>query len=284
MPSDELEAGTRESADGFLILRLAKRAVNRIAVNQEVTSSSDDVRADAGVRMDALAPKSQDGAASAATARAIPDDAMIIVPVRNVVLFPGMVVPLVVDRERSRAAVQEAVRQQRPVGILLQSKPRGRAARARRPALGRHDRQRAALRHRARRRAPRDLPGCAALSRAAVPRRLSDDGRARPAHRGIRRRPSPEIEGRAHSLKERALEILRLLPQVPEEMVVALQGVDGPARLADFIAGVIDVSVEEKQALLEMFDLKKRLDKLLELLTHRIEVLKVSREIDDAHA
>ena len=91
---------------------------------------------------------------------------------------------------------------------------------------------------------------------------------------------SAEIEGRAHSLKERALEILRLLPQVPEELIVALQGVDGPARLADFIAGVIDVSVEEKQALLEMFDLKNRLDKLLELLTHRIEVLKVSREID----
>ena len=44
-------------------------------------------------------------------------------PVRNVVLFPGMVFPLTVGRERSRAAVQEAVRLQRPLGVLLQSKP-----------------------------------------------------------------------------------------------------------------------------------------------------------------
>src|SRR5512147_3031746 len=57
------------------------------------------------------------------TARPLPDDALIIVPVRNVVLFPGIVFPLTVGRERSRAAAQEAVRLQRPLGILLQTKP-----------------------------------------------------------------------------------------------------------------------------------------------------------------
>jgi ATP-dependent Lon protease len=46
-----------------------------------------------------------------------------------------------------------------------------------------------------------------------------------------------EIEGRARTLKQRAVEILQMLPQVPEEMVLALQGVDGAVRLADFIAG-----------------------------------------------
>ena len=72
-----------------------------------------------------------------------------------------------------------------------------------------------------------------------------------------------------------------MLPQVPEEVVSALNGVDGASRLADFIAGLMDISAEEKQALLETFDLKTRLDKLLELLTHRIEVLKVSRDISE---
>src|SRR6202011_4905743 len=72
-----------------------------------------------------------------------------------------------------------------------------------------------------------------------------------------------------------------LLPQVPEEMVVALQSVEGAARLADLISGLMDIGAEEKQALLETFDLKARLDKLLELLSRRIEVLKVSREIDE---
>ena len=63
--------------------------------------------------------------------------------------------------------------------------------------------------------------------------------------------------------------------------MTSLQAVEGPARLADLIAGLMDISAEEKQALLETFDLKARLDKLLDLLAHRIEVLKVSREIDE---
>ena len=126
-----------------------------------------------------------------------------------------------------------------------------------------------------------DLPGRAALPRAAVPRRLSVRGRARASYIDDPDELDPEIEGRARALKQRAVEMLQLLPQVPDEMVAALQGVDGAAQLADFIAGLMDISAEEKQALLETFDLEARLDKLLELLAHRIEVLKVSREIDE---
>ena len=234
--------------------------------------------ADATTRADALAPqgKRQGEAAS----RSLPDDALIIVPVRNVVLFPGMVVPLMVDRERSRAAVQEAVRLQRPLGILLQSKRD-----AEQPG-------------------PNDLHWVGTT--ATVLRYITaPDGSHHVICQGVQRfralqfldgypmlaaqvqlidepvQTDVDIEGRALNLKERAIEILRLLPQVPEEMVAALQGVEGPARLADFIAGLMDVGVEEKQALLETFDLKARLDKLLDLLTHRIEVLKVSREIDE---
>ena len=54
----------------------------------------------------------------------------------------------------------------------------------------------------------------------------------------------PDIEGRAQGLKERAAEILKLLPQVPEEVVTALQGVEGAPRLADFIAGLMDIGAE----------------------------------------
>src|SRR5690606_8286606 len=68
-----------------------------------------------------------------------------------------------------------------------------------------------------------------------------------------------EIEGRGRALKQRAGEILALLPQVPQEVVLALQGMDGAAQIADFIAGLIDIPVEEKQSLLETFDLKARL-------------------------
>ena len=55
--------------------------------------------------------------------RSLPEDALIILPVRNVVLFPGIVVPLTVGRERSRAAAQHAVRLQRQLGVVLQRDP-----------------------------------------------------------------------------------------------------------------------------------------------------------------
>ncbi len=247
-------------------------------MSEETNTSNPPVNAEGAMRADNVPANGQTRREGAT--RPLPDDALIIVPVRNVVLFPGMVFPLTVGRERSRAAVQEAIRLQRPLGILLQNKPEV------------------------------DEPGPAELhwvgTTANVVRYITaPDGSHHAICKGIKRfrvlqflegypftaaqvqlvdapeQVDADIEGRAHSLKERAVEILQLLPQVPEEMVAALQAVEGPAPLADFIAGLMDISAEEKQALLETFDLKTRLDKLLELLTHRIEVLKVSREIDE---
>ncbi len=246
-------------------------------MNEETSTNTPPLNADAATRVDGAASGVQPRREGAA--RALPEDALIIVPVRNVVLFPGMVFPLTIGRERSRAAAQEAARLQRPLGVLLQSKPE-----AEEPG-------------------PDDLHWVGTT--ATVVRYITaPDGSHHAICKGIKRfrvlqflegypftvarvqlidapdRVDADIEGRAHSLKERAVEILQLLPQVPEEMVAALQAVEGPAPLADFIAGLMDISAEEKQALLETFDLKTRLDKLLELLSHRIEVLKVSREID----
>ncbi|WP_291861401.1 LON peptidase substrate-binding domain-containing protein, partial [Bradyrhizobium sp.] len=53
----------------------------------------------------------------------IPADALIIVPVRNTVLFPGVVFPITIGRPQSIAAAQQAVREQRPIGLLLQRDP-----------------------------------------------------------------------------------------------------------------------------------------------------------------
>jgi ATP-dependent Lon protease len=214
-----------------------------------------------------------------AAPRPLPEDALIILPVRNVVLFPGMVLPLTVGRERSRAAAHEAARLQRPLGVLLQSKPDsddpgpddlhwvGTTANVLRYITAPEGSHHAICQGAKRFRVLQFLEGypfmVAQVEIIDAPEHIDAD-----------------IEGRALNLKQRAIEILQLLPQVPEEVVGALQGVEGPARLADFISGLIDIGVEEKQALLEMFDLKARLDKLLELLSHRIEVLKVSREID----
>ena len=70
----------------------------------------------------AIARESAGGAAGAALPP-LPQDAVIIVPVRDIVLFPGLVLPIAIGRPRSIAAAQQAVREQRQVGILMQRDP-----------------------------------------------------------------------------------------------------------------------------------------------------------------
>ncbi|HEX7272434.1 MAG TPA: endopeptidase La [Casimicrobiaceae bacterium] len=247
-------------------------------MDEKTIQTSDPVSADAGVRADA--PAAGETRHHEGATRALPADAIAIVPVRNVVLFPGAVMPLTVGRERSRAAAQEAARLQRPLGVLLQSKPAiedpgpddlhwvGTSATVLRYITAPDGSHHAICSGVKRFRVLQFLEGYPFLAARVQP--IEDPEQV-----------DAEIEGRAHNLKERALEVLGLLPQVPAEMVAALQAVEGPSRLADFISGLMDITAEEKQALLETFDLKTRLDKLLELLSHRIEVLKVSREIDE---
>jgi ATP-dependent Lon protease len=222
----------------------------------------------------------EDANSSIETARPLPDDALIVLPVRNLVVFPATVLPVGIGRERSQAAVQEAVRLDKPVGVLLQRKPEVEDP------------------------GPDDLHWVG--TSAAVLRYVTAaDGGHHLIARGLRRfrvlqfidgwpftvvrvqyiddpdRADAQIEGRARVLKERALETLQLLPQVPAEMGVALQGIDDPAQLANLISSVLDVPAEDKQALLETFDLRSRLDRLLDIVTQRMEVLKVSRDIAD---
>ena len=228
----------------------------------------------------AAAASPSPSAASARPVKPIPEDALIVLPLRDSVVFPNTVVPLLVGRAASQAAVQEAVRQEKPVGALLQSKadvddPR-----------------------------PDELHWVG--TSVAVMRYLTaPDGTHHLVGRGVRRfrvlqflegwpfpvaqvqyiddpaRGDPEIEGRARALKDRAMETLQLLPQVPAEMSAALQSLEQPAQLADAVSSVLDIPVAEKQSLLETFDLKSRLDRLLTAVTHRLEVLKVSRDVAD---
>src|SRR5581483_5751306 len=60
------------------------------------------------------------GVTSSSNDMQIPGDALIIVPVRQIVLFPGMVAPITINRPKSIAAAQQALREQRPIGIVLQ--------------------------------------------------------------------------------------------------------------------------------------------------------------------
>ena len=77
-------------------------------------------RADAGGEPVTAKPAQSPEAAARSDASSLPEDVVCIVPVRNVVLFPGIVMPLSLGRPKSIAAAQEAARSERPLGVLLQ--------------------------------------------------------------------------------------------------------------------------------------------------------------------
>lgn len=178
----------------------------------------------------------------------LPDRALIIVPTRNAVLFPGIVAPLGIGRPQTIAGAQAAARADKPVGVVLQKDPSV------------------------------DTPGPDDLHRVGTLAEIlryvtAPDGSHHIVTRGTRRFRiteflpdypflvalvdevgeaevySTEIAARMHQLKERAREALSLLPSVPKELAEALEQIQSPSALADFVASASDLSPAEKQEL-----------------------------------
>ena len=92
---------------------------------------------------------------------------------------------------------------------------------------------------------------------------------------------STEAEALGMQLRERAMEMLSLLPGVPGELSHSLQATSAPSHLADITGSLLDIDVAEKQDLLETLDVEQRLKKVLNMLSYRIEVLRLSQEIGE---
>jgi ATP-dependent Lon protease len=200
-----------------------------------------------------------------------------LVPMRNVVLFPNVLLPITVGRGPSVAAVRHALDTRTPLAIVLQ----------RDPAVDEPDRA--------------GLHDVGTLARI-----VQHGGRDEQLHlicQGLHRiRIGPLIPGNPYlavridpideppadstrlealglQLREKSAEILTLLPGVPAELGHALQTPRSPAHLADIVAGLLDAEVAEKQQLLETLDLDARMQHLLRIVSRRIEVLRLQQEI-----
>lgn len=208
------------------------------------------------------------------------DGVLPIIPLRQLVLFPGTIAPISLVREGSVAAAHAAIDGEHPVGLLLQHDPANDTP------------------------SPEQLHHTGTIAR--VLRHISsEDGSSYLVCQGERRfrvlefvggypfhaarvqelqeaeEESADIQARLLQLKERAVEILALLPQVPSEVSGAAENIESAADLADFLVGLMDLTLEQKQQVLETADLQQRLDTVLALLARRIEVLRLSHEIGE---
>src|SRR6266852_2120082 len=210
----------------------------------------------------AMSPNSEEPASVSSQAGAqtgsvpIPNDVLIIVPVRNTVLFPGVVAPITISRTKSIAAAQQALREQRPIGIFLQRNPDvedpgpddlyriGTAANIVRYITGPDETHHIICQGVQRARILDFLPGTPFLA-------------ARVLHIPEPAITSPEIEARFLNLQRQAIEASQLLPQAPPELVAVFQSTTSPAALAERLQ-VLRLPNEIGQQTKAVFDERQR--------------------------
>ena len=208
-------------------------------------------------------------------------DLLPVLPLKDVVLFPFVIVPLSVSREKSIAAVDAALSEQRILLLLAQKDPS-----VEEPA-------------------PADLYETGTA--AAVMRMLKlPDGRIRLLVQGLSRvkvdgfvqespslrakavritEPEPpkpateEVEALLRAVKEGLEKAVALGKTISPEVMLVAAGLDDPARLADLAASNLDLKLDEAQKILETLPGLDRLKAVLEILRREIRVLTVQQEI-----
>ncbi len=201
-----------------------------------------------------------------------------LLPLRDVIIFPNMVVPLFVGREKSINALEECVTNKKELFLVAQ-----RQATTVSPG-------------------EQDIFKVGTLGTILQILRLPDntvkvlvEGKRRA--RILRYREtdrlieadveevsevlpaSVEIEAMVRSLKATFENYVKLNKRIPPEMLMSVNTLDDPARMADLIVAHLNLKLEDKQEVLELFDPAKRLEKLLELMQGEIEILQVERRI-----
>jgi ATP-dependent Lon protease len=217
---------------------------------------------------------------TALAVRPIPEDALILIPLRNAVLFPGVISPITVGRSSSVAAASEAARNNLKVGFILQRDPRtdrigpkdlhrvGTAGQVVRYAGLAGGANHLMVQGERRFRVLEFLEGWPFLvaSVAWIPEATATGA---------------EVEARFLQLQTQAAEAITLLPNAPDELAEVVRAIESPGQLADMVANLLDIKNEDKQDLLETTELAQRMDKVLSFLAQRVEVLRLSKEIGD---
>ncbi len=202
-----------------------------------------------------------------------------VLSLRDVVVFPHMVIPLFVGRERSVRALEETMNVDKQILLVTQKNPETESPEA------------------------EDLFDCGTLATILQMLRLPD-GTTKVLVEGVERvhidemsEPDGYLAGRWHYLEhaeaedERVLEVtmrslmglfeqyVKLSRKIPPELLTTLAGIEDPSRLADTIAAHLGIRIEDKQQILETASILKRMERLMALVEGEIDVLKLEKRI-----
>ena len=208
----------------------------------------------------------------------VPSD-LPLLPLRDVVVFPHMILPLLVGRPRSIAALTKTVDGDRLIVVAAQKKPEtADPERGDLYTVGTVVRILQLLR----------LPDgtikvlVEGLCRVLIGKCYEKEEhlRARISLYGRKSRGSSRLTALVRSVRSRFEEYVQLHNKIPEEILVSVSNLDEPEQLAELICAHLVVSVASKQRVLEARTTRQRFNELASILNGELEILRIEKEIE----
>lgn len=206
-------------------------------------------------------------------------ESLPILPLKNTVLFPGVVVPITVGRDRSLALVKEAYEGDKIIGVVTQKnedieEPEykdlhtiGTVAQILK-LIKMPDGSKSIVIQGKSNFKVKDFTQDDPYFKADVepyPKEMDIEGL--------------ELDASVRNIKETASKIINMSPNIPSEASIAVNNINSPTFLLNFISSNLNVSVSDKQSLLEIRKFSDNLDKVMEFLEKEVQVLDMSEKI-----
>ncbi len=205
-----------------------------------------------------------------------------ILPLRNTVIYPGVVVPLTIGRPSSLHLIEEALSKDKIIGIVGQRDPENDSPEG------------------------TDLFSMGTVAQISRVLRPTESSKNVIAHvQGIQRMrvtqytqkhphltaqiqlieervdESPELRTLFNSLRSSALQIVELSTHIPQEVSQVIQQMESPGYLADLIAAYLNISMVEKEEILECLDLRRRVQRVLTHVRKELQMLELNQRIQE---
>ncbi|MGH2624850.1 MAG: LON peptidase substrate-binding domain-containing protein, partial [Sphingobacterium sp.] len=208
-------------------------------------------------------------------------EVLSILPLRNTVLFPGVVIPITVGRDKSIKLIKEAYKGDRTIGVVSQKDMS-----IEDPAFNQlHTVGTVAMIIKM-----LQMPdgNTTVIIQGKQRFRLKEEVQSDPyikasIERFVEQKIKQEKEFNAliSSIKELALQIINISPNIPSETGIAIKNIESPSFLINFISSNMNADLTFKQDLLEMKDIKQRANRVLEQLTAELQLLELKNQIQN---
>ncbi|HYJ63894.1 MAG TPA: endopeptidase La [Parafilimonas sp.] len=206
-------------------------------------------------------------------------DILPLLPLRNTVLFPGVVLPITVGRDKSIKAVTEAYKKDKLIGVLSQKD-----SNVEDPS-------------------PEDMCLIGTVAKIVKLIKMPDGGttiiiqgkkrfrvneviQSDPCYMATiivlpddELQPDEQFDAHAGSIKDLASQIIQISPNMPAEASIILKNIESPSFLVNFVSNNLNTDVNDKQSLLEIDDLKLRAERLIELLHKELQFAELKNKV-----